>query len=187
MTSNDELVVQLNTASLRTGHGWSSMSRPVGITPTSAQPFLSGTRGNTGYVTNLPTDTMSGQAVISAYHDLWEVEASFRVTKSDLRAQPVFRHQREAIEAHLTVVFAALAISRYLQAATGVSMKKIVRTLRTNCTAVIEVNGQQRALEPEITEQAQELLEQNQGSLSPAGEVRSWSPRRVVSAALSAL
>jgi hypothetical protein len=27
------------------------------------------------------------------------------MTKSDLRARPVFHHEREAIEAHLTVVF----------------------------------------------------------------------------------
>ena len=35
-----------------------------------------------------------------------------------------------AIEAHLTVVFAALAVARELQAATGVSLKKLVQTLR---------------------------------------------------------
>lgn len=119
--------------------------------------------GLKGYVTNLPTETMTGAAVISAYHDLWQVEASFRVTKSDLRARPVFHHQREAIEAHLTVVFAALAISRYLQAATGTSIKKIVQTLRTIRAATIEVNGQQLTLEPKIPEQAQELLNRIKG------------------------
>jgi hypothetical protein len=32
---------------------------------------------------------MSAAAVIGAYHDLWQVEASFRMTKSDLKARPV--------------------------------------------------------------------------------------------------
>src|SRR5699024_5494339 len=64
--------------------------------------------GLKGYVTNLPTKTMSGSAVIGAYHDLWEVEASFRLTKSDLAARPVFHRKHGAIDAHLTVVFAAL-------------------------------------------------------------------------------
>ena len=41
---------------------------------------------------------MDGAAVIAAYHELWQVEASFRMTKSDLRARPVFHHEREAIE-----------------------------------------------------------------------------------------
>jgi len=60
-----------------------------------------------GYVTNLPLGTMPGSSVIAAYHDLWQVEKSFRMAKSDLRARPIFHHQRDAIEAHLTVVFAA--------------------------------------------------------------------------------
>jgi len=57
----------------------------------------------------------------------------------DLRARPVFHHQREAIEAHLTVVFAALAVARHLQDATGTSIKKIVQTLRTARSATIEI------------------------------------------------
>lgn len=97
--------------------------------------------GLKGYVTNLPAATMAGQALIAAYHDLWQVEASFRMTKHDLKARPVFHHQRDAIEAHLSVVFAALAISRHLQAQTGVTIKKIVRTLRPLHTVTIDVAG----------------------------------------------
>jgi transposase len=115
--------------------------------------------GLKGYVTNLPLDTMTGQAVISAYHDLWQVEASFRMVKSDLRARPVFHHQRDAIEAHLTVVFAALAIARYLTATTGVSIKKIVRTLRPLRSAVISINGNEITADPVITPEAREILD----------------------------
>jgi hypothetical protein len=105
-----------------------------------------------GYVTNLPAATMDGAAVTAAYHDLWHVEQSFRMTKSDLRARPVFHHQREAIEAHLTVVFAALAVSRYLQDATGTSIKKIIQTLRAARSATIEINGQRLTLDPNTTD-----------------------------------
>ena len=114
--------------------------------------------GLKGYVTNLPIETMTGAGVIWAYHDLWQVEASFRMTKSDLRARPVFHHRRESIEAHLTVVFAALAITRYLTALSGVSIKKIVQTLRTVRSATIEINGQQLTLEPKIPAHAQAIL-----------------------------
>ena len=93
--------------------------------------------GLKGYVTNLPHRTMDGAAVIAAYHDLWQVEKSFRMAKSDLRARPIFHHERDAIEAHLTVVFAALAVSRHLQDATGVSIKKLVHTLRAVRSATI--------------------------------------------------
>ena len=115
--------------------------------------------GLKGYVTNLPIDTMGGAGVISAYHDLWQVEASFRMAKSDLRARPIFHRLRDSIEAHVTVVFAALAISRYLQEATGVSIKKLVRTLRTVRSATIEINGQRLTLDPELPEAAEDLLQ----------------------------
>jgi hypothetical protein len=63
------------------------------------------------------------------------------MTKSDLHARPVFHHEREAIEAHLTVVFAALAVSRYLQNRSGVSIKKLVQTQRAASSATIDING----------------------------------------------
>jgi hypothetical protein len=81
--------------------------------------------GLKGYVTNLPASSMDGAAVIAAYHDLWRVKQSFRMTKGDLRARPVFHHQREAIEAHLTVVFAALAVARHLQDAARDILKRL--------------------------------------------------------------
>jgi len=107
--------------------------------------------GLKGYVSNLDPAALDGAGVIAAYHQLWQVEASFRMTKSDLRARPVFHHEREAIEAHLTVVFASLAISRYLHAQTGISIKKLVQTLRVARSATINVNGQRITLDPELT------------------------------------
>ena len=114
--------------------------------------------GLKGYVTNLPPSRMDGAAVIAAYHDLWKVEQSFRTTKDDLRARPVFHHQREAIEAHLTVVFAALAVARHLQDATGTSIKKIIQALRTARSATIEINGQRLTLNPDLTGAARDIL-----------------------------
>ena len=80
------------------------------------------------------------------------------MAKTDLRARPVFHRQRDSIEAHLTIVFAALAISRYLQEQTGVSIKKLINTLRTVRSATIKVNGEQLTLDPEIPPPARELL-----------------------------
>jgi transposase len=114
--------------------------------------------GLKGYVTNLDPATMDGAAVIGAYHDLWQVERSFRMAKTDLRARPIFHHQRDSIEAHLTVVFAALAIARHLQQRAGVSIKKLVNTLRTVRSATIQINGQQLTLDPELPPAARELL-----------------------------
>jgi Transposase DDE domain len=84
--------------------------------------------GLKGYITNL--DAPTAEFVIGAYHQLWQIEKSFRMSKSDLRARPIYHHKRDSIEAHLTVVFAALAVTRWLERVTGWSIKKLVKTLR---------------------------------------------------------
>jgi Transposase DDE domain len=114
--------------------------------------------GLKGYVTSLDPAVMDGPAVIAAYHDLFQVERSFRMAKTDLRARPIFHHSRDSIEAHLTIVFAALAISRHLQEASGVSVEKIVQTLRPIRSATIELNGQQLTLDPDPPPAARDLL-----------------------------
>jgi len=37
------------------------------------------------------------------------------MSKHDLQARPVYHHKRESIEAHLTIVFAALAVSHWIE------------------------------------------------------------------------
>ena len=58
----------------------------------------------------LSCQTEPSQFVIGAYHQLWHIEKSFRMSKHDLQARPIYHHKRESIEAHLAVVFAALAV-----------------------------------------------------------------------------
>jgi hypothetical protein len=93
-----------------------------------------------GYTTNL-TD-QSAQFVIEAYHQLWRIEKSFRMSKHDLQARPIYHHTRESIEAHLTIVFAAMAVSHYIETQTGWSIKKFVRTLRRYRTVEIKAGRQ---------------------------------------------
>ena len=47
------------------------------------------------------------------------LEKSFRMAKSDLQARPVYHRTRDSVEAHLTIVFAALAVSRWIEHQTG--------------------------------------------------------------------
>jgi hypothetical protein len=51
---------------------------------------------------------------------------------------PIYHHQRDSIEAYLTVVFAALAISRWIEAQTNRSIRKFVRTARRCRTIEIQ-------------------------------------------------
>ena len=45
--------------------------------------------GLKGYVTHIPATLMPPGEVIASYHDLWHVEQSFRMSKTDLRARPM--------------------------------------------------------------------------------------------------
>ncbi|WP_187393388.1 hypothetical protein [Arthrobacter echini] len=78
----------------------------------------------------MPVTVMPAREVIASYHWPRQVEASFRVSKTGLRARPMFHHALETIEAHLCVVITALTSSRHLQNVTGRSIRKIVQTLR---------------------------------------------------------
>ncbi len=80
--------------------------------------------GIKGYLTNT---TLSEQTIIDRYHDLWRVEKAFRITKTDLEARPIFHRLDETIKAHLVIVFAGLAITRYLELKTNLSIKRILK------------------------------------------------------------
>jgi Transposase DDE domain len=94
-----------------------------------------GLAGLKGYVTNLPDP--DPEFVIGAYHRLFQIEKSFRMSKHDLAARPIYHHKRDSIEAHLTIVFAALAVSRWIEDTTGWSIRKLVKTARRYRTVTI--------------------------------------------------
>ena len=80
------------------------------------------------------------------------------MSKHDLRARPVFHHQRDAIEAHLTVVMASPAVARHLQEATGISIKRIIRTLKPLQEITIHLNGHHLTAADPLTPEAEEIL-----------------------------
>ena len=53
--------------------------------------------------------------IIDMYRGLWRIEESFKITKSELEARPVYVWTREHIEAHFLTCFVALTISRILE------------------------------------------------------------------------
>ena len=114
--------------------------------------------GLKGYVTNIPANVMGPSEVIGSYHDLWRVEQSFRMSKTDLRARPMFARTRDAIEAHLTIVFTALALSREIQDRAGMSIRRVLRTLRPLRSATVEINGVTTTIPPALSPTETEIL-----------------------------
>lgn len=83
--------------------------------------------GLKGYITN--ATGLNNNQIIQKYSELWQVEKSFRMSKSDLKARPIFHTLKESINAHLLIVFIALVIARYVELITGKSIKKVVEIL----------------------------------------------------------
>ncbi len=60
------------------------------------------------------------------------------MSKHDLQARPIYHHKRESIDAHLTIVFAVMALTHWIEHRTGWSIKKFVRTARRYRTITIQ-------------------------------------------------
>lgn len=114
--------------------------------------------GLNGYVTNVPATVMPAGEVIAKYHDLWRVERSFRMSKSDLRARPMFHRTRDAIEAHLTIVITALAVAHNIQERTGLAIANVIKQLRPLRSATIAINGTVETFPPEIPAPQRQIL-----------------------------
>ena len=80
------------------------------------------------------------------------------MSKHDLAARPMYHHDHEAINAHLTIVYAALALARHLQAVTGISLKRIIRTLRPLQHATVHIAGHDHHVHDPLTNQAKQIL-----------------------------
>ena len=53
--------------------------------------------------------------IVDMYHGLWKIEQTFRVTKSELDARPVYVSRKDRIEAHFLTCFISLLIVRILE------------------------------------------------------------------------
>jgi transposase len=108
------------------------------------------------YVTNLEDQT--AEYVIGAYHHMWRIEHAFRMSKHDLKARPIYHRKRESIDAHLGVVFAALAVSHWIEQRTGWSIRKFVRTFRRYRQVTINTGTLQVAAEQSLPEDERAIL-----------------------------
>jgi transposase len=74
---------------------------------------------------------MSVHDIINTYRGLWEIEETFKITKSDLEARPVYLSNHDHINAHFLTCFIALTIIRIIQKQTGkvYSTEKIIDCL----------------------------------------------------------
>lgn len=89
--------------------------------------------GLKGYLTNTH---LSKETVIDYYRQLWHIEKTFRITKTDLKVRPIYHYKRRRIEAHICIAFAACKVYKELERQlklkkSGLSAEKAVDILKT--------------------------------------------------------
>jgi hypothetical protein len=68
------------------------------------------------------------------YHELWEIEETFRITKTDLEFRPIYHYKKEHIMAHFMLCYTSLLILRLFQyklkeSGIRLSPERIIRVL----------------------------------------------------------
>lgn len=59
--------------------------------------------------------SMSAQDIYVAYHNLWRIEESFRIMKSDLDARPVYLQKESTITGHFLICYLSVLLARLFQ------------------------------------------------------------------------
>jgi transposase len=69
-----------------------------------------------GYNLLVTSETeMTDQDIYGTYHNLWRIEESFKIMKSDLDARPVFLQKEETIKGHFLICYLAVLLERIFQ------------------------------------------------------------------------
>ena len=89
--------------------------------------------GLKGYRTNT---SLSKEEVIKQYHQLWAIEKTFRISKTDLEIRPIYHQLKRRIEAHICISFAACKIYKELERQlkekqSKLSPEKVIDILKT--------------------------------------------------------
>lgn len=84
----------------------------------------------------------SDEDILDIYRGLWRIEESFKVTKSDFEARPVFLSREDRIQAHFLICFVSLVIARLLQRRLEWkhSISAIADSLSKTCCTHLEEN-----------------------------------------------
>ncbi|MEO6675343.1 MAG: IS1634 family transposase [Ginsengibacter sp.] len=68
--------------------------------------------GLKGYTTN--TD-LAKETILEYYKQLWQIEKTFRITKTDLKIRPIYHFKKRRIQAHICIAFAACKVYKELE------------------------------------------------------------------------
>lgn len=93
--------------------------------------------GIKGYYTNLDEKTITNEIIIERYHQLYKIEQAFRISKHDLKIRPIFHFKQDPIRLHVLICFMALAVSKYVEIKTNLSIQAFLSESKKITDAII--------------------------------------------------
>jgi len=118
--------------------------------------------GLKGYTTNtvLPKET-----ILEYYKQLWQIEKTFRITKTDLKIRPIYHFKKRRIQAHICIAFAACKVYKELERQLKIkkselSPEKAIDILKTiyGITIQLPQSKEKRLMLLDKTEEQKSLL-----------------------------
>lgn len=116
--------------------------------------------GLKGYITNNNNQT-GFKEIINQYHNLWQVEKAFRMSKSDLKERPIFHQDTKRIKSHLIVCFVSLLVmkeSGRILNRKKYTMEKTIEIMGKVGEGEIRIGNTKMPLEAELNQEAQAIL-----------------------------
>lgn len=88
---------------------------------------------------------LSNQEICSIYHNLWKIEESFRIMKSNLEFRPVYHWKENRIKSHFFMCYLAFTIQRVLEyklktAKIAFTLETLINLL-TNATLNVQITN----------------------------------------------
>lgn len=115
------------------------------------------------------------ERIIEIYRGLWRIEESFKITKSNLDARPVYLTRRDHINAHFLICFIALVIARIVEIRlkNKYSIEKILNSLRSVSCSHMDANHYLFDYADEVTDDINDIFDFNIGQkIMTLGEIK---------------
>ena len=118
--------------------------------------------GLKGYITNT---TLNKESVLAYYKQLWQIEKTFRIAKTDVRIRPIYHFKKRRIEAHICIAFVACKLYKELERQlklkqTNLSAEKAIDILKTiyGLTIILPQSKETKLMLLDKTEEQKAIL-----------------------------
>lgn len=125
--------------------------------------------GLKGYWTNLKGKIKPNE-VIDQYHNLWQVEKAFRMSKGDLAERPIFHRTESRIRSHLVLCFCSLLVMKETERIlkpTNISLARAIELLGKVGQGETRIGNITFSIESELNTEASKIIRRIKSTKNP--------------------